>query len=195
MLTVVGVVIPADDVRPGPAGVHITLVDPPSHRQRRSRVADLLRLLRRRCQRRHASIDAKRRRLLGAAAWQPFAAQTSTMPFAAILAGRNQLRLNEIGTWRWIAAIVAYALRLATSPAYALSGLTRLFGSRRPPSQSARAWSAWRAAPASPSAPARVSRVGPARGRPYRPLPWPGAELGGARACPLPPAGSRAGRP
>jgi len=59
-----------------------------------------------------ASIDAKRRRLLGAAAWQPFAAQTSTMPFAAILAGRNQLRLNEIGTWRWIAAIVAYALRL-----------------------------------------------------------------------------------
>ena len=53
---------------------------------------------------------------------------------------------------------------MPTSPAYALSGLTRLFGSRRPPSQSARAWSAWRAAPASPSAPARVSRVGPLAG-------------------------------
>ena len=59
-----------------------------------------------------ASIDAKRRRLLGAAAWEPFAAQTSIMPFAAILARRNQLRLREIGTWRCVAAIVAYALML-----------------------------------------------------------------------------------
>jgi uncharacterized membrane protein len=34
------------------------------------------------------------------------------MPFAAILARRNQLRLREIVTWRWVAAIVAYALML-----------------------------------------------------------------------------------
>src|SRR6201993_4566629 len=34
------------------------------------------------------SIDRKRQRLLGAA-WEPFAAQTSIVPFAAIAAGRN----------------------------------------------------------------------------------------------------------
>ena len=35
------------------------------------------------------SIDRKRRRLLGEA-WEPFAAQTSIVPFAAIVAGRNR---------------------------------------------------------------------------------------------------------
>jgi uncharacterized membrane protein len=59
-----------------------------------------------------ASIDAKRRRLSGAAHWEPFAAKTSIVPFAAILAGRNKLVLNEIGAWRWIVAIAAYALML-----------------------------------------------------------------------------------
>jgi uncharacterized membrane protein len=58
------------------------------------------------------SIDAKRRRLSGAASWDAFAAQTSIIPFAAILAGRNKLVLNEIGTWRWIVAVAAYALFL-----------------------------------------------------------------------------------
>ena len=42
------------------------------------------------------SIDRKRRR-----AWEPFAAQTSVVPFAAVAAGRNRFRLREIGAWRW----------------------------------------------------------------------------------------------
>jgi uncharacterized membrane protein len=57
------------------------------------------------------SIDAKRRRLLGAA-WEPFAAQTSIVPFAAIAAGRNRFVPREIGLWRWGIALLAYALML-----------------------------------------------------------------------------------
>jgi uncharacterized membrane protein len=57
------------------------------------------------------SIDAKRRRLLGAA-WEPFAAQTSIVPFAAIAAGRNRFISREIGLWRWGIALLAYALML-----------------------------------------------------------------------------------
>jgi uncharacterized membrane protein len=58
------------------------------------------------------SIDAKRRRLLGAAAWEPFAAQTSIVPFAAIAAGRNRFDPGEIGAWRWCLALAVYALLL-----------------------------------------------------------------------------------
>jgi uncharacterized membrane protein len=58
------------------------------------------------------SIDTKRRRLSGAAAWEPFAAQTSIVPFAAIAAGRNRFRPDEIGAWRWGAAVIAYVLML-----------------------------------------------------------------------------------
>jgi uncharacterized membrane protein len=57
------------------------------------------------------SIDAKRRRLLGAA-WEPFAAQTSIVPFAAIAAGRNRFVPGEIGLWRWATALLAYVLML-----------------------------------------------------------------------------------
>ena len=57
------------------------------------------------------SIDNKRRRLLGAA-WEPFAAQTSIVPFAAIAAGRNRFTPGEIGAWRWSLAVVVYALML-----------------------------------------------------------------------------------
>jgi uncharacterized membrane protein len=57
------------------------------------------------------SIDRKRRRLFGAA-WEPFAAQTSIVPFAAIAAGRNRFRPGEIGAWRWGAAVVVYVLML-----------------------------------------------------------------------------------
>ena len=57
------------------------------------------------------SIDAKRRRLLGAT-WEPFAAQTSIVPFAAIAAGRNRFTPREIGIWRWGLAILVYALML-----------------------------------------------------------------------------------
>lgn len=58
-----------------------------------------------------ASIDAKRRRALGAA-WEPFAQQTSNIPFAAILAGRQTLRLGEIGLWRPLTALVIYGVLL-----------------------------------------------------------------------------------
>ena len=57
------------------------------------------------------SIDAKRRRLLGAA-WEPFAARTSIVPFAAIAAGRNRLIPREIRLWRWAIALLAYVLML-----------------------------------------------------------------------------------
>jgi uncharacterized membrane protein len=57
------------------------------------------------------SIDAKRRRLLGAD-WEPFAAQTSIVPFAAIAAGRNRFTPREIGIWRWGLALLVYALML-----------------------------------------------------------------------------------
>jgi uncharacterized membrane protein len=57
------------------------------------------------------SIDQKRQRLLGAA-WEPFAARTSIIPFAAIVAGRNRFDASEIGLWRWGVALAAYALML-----------------------------------------------------------------------------------
>ncbi len=53
------------------------------------------------------SIDAKRKRKLGAA-WDGFAAQTSNIPFAAIVRGRQSLRLGEIGWWRIVLALVIY---------------------------------------------------------------------------------------
>jgi uncharacterized membrane protein len=58
-----------------------------------------------------AVIDARRRRGFGEG-WMQFAAVTSNVPFAAILAGRNRLgpAVAEIGWWRPLAAIAAYAL-------------------------------------------------------------------------------------
>lgn len=55
-----------------------------------------------------ASIDAKRKRALGAT-WDAFAAQTSNVPFAAILSGRQKLSLGEIGWWRILLAVVLWA--------------------------------------------------------------------------------------
>jgi uncharacterized membrane protein len=60
-------------------------------------------------------IDAKRRRAFGAQ-WQRFAAVTSNVPFAAIVAGRNTLRLDEIGGWRLVAAALARAAMVAAHP-------------------------------------------------------------------------------
>jgi len=56
-----------------------------------------------------ASIDAKRRRALGAT-WDSFAAQTSNIPFAAIAAGRQKLSLGEIGWWRVALAVAVWAM-------------------------------------------------------------------------------------
>ncbi|HET6969547.1 MAG TPA: NnrU family protein [Phenylobacterium sp.] len=56
-----------------------------------------------------ASIDAKRKRVLGAK-WDAFAAQTSNVPFGAILAGRQKLALGEIGAWRLALGVAVWAL-------------------------------------------------------------------------------------
>jgi uncharacterized membrane protein len=58
------------------------------------------------------SIDAKRRRSLGPAAWDGFARRTSILPFAAIAAGRNSLSGAELGWWRPLAGVAAYVLML-----------------------------------------------------------------------------------
>lgn len=62
-----------------------------------------------------ASIDGKRRRALGDK-WDSFAAQTSNVPFAAILAGRQTLEIGEIGGWRILLAIAIYAALLVGHP-------------------------------------------------------------------------------
>lgn len=54
-----------------------------------------------------ASIDAKRKRVLGAK-WDAFAVQTSNVPFLAIAQGRQRLSLGEIGWWRFALAIVVW---------------------------------------------------------------------------------------
>ncbi len=57
------------------------------------------------------AIDAKRRRKFGDG-WVKFAQTTSSIPFAAILSGRNSIAsaLAEIGIVRPLAAVLAYAL-------------------------------------------------------------------------------------
>ena len=55
------------------------------------------------------SIDAKRRRKLGAT-WEHYAARTSNIPFAAILAGRQRLAVRELRRWHFAFAVAAYAL-------------------------------------------------------------------------------------
>lgn len=41
--------------------------------------------------------------------WATYARQTSVLPFAAILAGRNRLDLREIGAWRIIVTVLLFA--------------------------------------------------------------------------------------
>jgi len=54
------------------------------------------------------SIDAKRRRALGTS-YDTFMAQTSNVPFGAILSGRQKLSLGEIGWWRIALAVAVWA--------------------------------------------------------------------------------------
>ncbi len=54
------------------------------------------------------SIDTKRAMSMGEK-WREFANQTSVIPFVAIAQGRNQFETGELGWWRIILAIVAYA--------------------------------------------------------------------------------------
>ena len=60
-------------------------------------------------------IDARYEAKLGDA-WRNFAATTSNLPFAAILAGRQSLALGEIGGWRIALAIGLFAVVLAAHP-------------------------------------------------------------------------------
>ena len=54
-------------------------------------------------------IDRKKAALAGDQ-WQRFAAATSNLPFAAILAGRNRLALGELGLGRLLLALVVYGV-------------------------------------------------------------------------------------
>jgi uncharacterized membrane protein len=60
-------------------------------------------------------IDSRRRRAFGDK-WERFAAVTSSVPFGAIVAGRNTVRVDEIGAWRIVAAITAWAAMLMAHP-------------------------------------------------------------------------------
>ena len=44
--------------------------------------------------------------------WKRFAAVTSNIPFAAIVAGRNQFKLAEIGWWKILLGLVLYVVLL-----------------------------------------------------------------------------------
>jgi uncharacterized membrane protein len=57
------------------------------------------------------SIDAKRRRKMGAA-WEAFAAKTSNVPFAAVISGRNRLRPAESFGWRFGVAAALFVVIL-----------------------------------------------------------------------------------
>ena len=62
------------------------------------------------------SIDAKRRARLGPR-WRPFVATTSNVPFAAILDGRQRLRLRELGAKPFVLAAVLSILSWLAHPA------------------------------------------------------------------------------
>jgi uncharacterized membrane protein len=61
------------------------------------------------------AIDRRKRRAWGRD-WERFAAVTSNLPFAALLAGRTRLSLTEIGWWRIALAAVLYVVLLALHP-------------------------------------------------------------------------------
>lgn len=61
------------------------------------------------------SIDAKRRRTLGAA-WEAFAAKTSNIPFRAVLQERNSLNLRESFGWRFCVAAAVFLAVLMAHP-------------------------------------------------------------------------------
>lgn len=61
------------------------------------------------------SIDAKRRRKLGET-WGRYAAETSNVPFAAILGGRQRLAVGEFRWWRLGFAVLLYAVVFVFHP-------------------------------------------------------------------------------
>ena len=63
-----------------------------------------------------ALIDRRRRRLCGEAAWTSFAAITSTLPFAAALAGRTAIDWRGIGWIRPAIAVLAWLALMFAHP-------------------------------------------------------------------------------
>ena len=57
-------------------------------------------------------IDRKRKAALGRD-WEAYMRATSTLPFAAILAGRNHFRPGEIGWWRGAVGLLLYGALIA----------------------------------------------------------------------------------
>ena len=57
------------------------------------------------------SIDHKRAKAFGVQ-WQKFRDETSNLPFGAIVTKRNKLKLGEIGWFRFLASIIAFAIVL-----------------------------------------------------------------------------------
>lgn len=67
------------------------------------------------------SIDAKRRRKMGAA-WETFAAKTSNIPFGAAITGRTRLRLGESFGWRfWVSFLIFLAVLFAHARVFGVS--------------------------------------------------------------------------
>jgi uncharacterized membrane protein len=62
------------------------------------------------------SLDTKKRHELGDAEWQRLSAQTSTVPFWAIVQGKTRLDLKGIGLSRIAIALALYATLLALHP-------------------------------------------------------------------------------
>ncbi len=56
------------------------------------------------------SLDAKRKAQWGAEEWARRAAATSSVPLAAVVAGRGRLDLAGIGHWRVAAGLVCYGV-------------------------------------------------------------------------------------
>jgi uncharacterized membrane protein len=65
------------------------------------------------------AIDAKRRRK-HAPSWQAFAAETSNLPFLAIVSGRNRFSAREYFDWRFLIALAVFGVMFFLH--------TRLFG-------------------------------------------------------------------
>lgn len=63
-----------------------------------------------------AGLIDRRRQRENPEAWARLAAQTSFMPFAALLAGRTRLTLRELGWWRIALGLGLYALFLFLHP-------------------------------------------------------------------------------
>lgn len=61
------------------------------------------------------ALDQKKRVLLGDA-WSSYAAQTSFVPLAAVIAGRTRVSLHELGWWRLALGLVLFGILFTAHP-------------------------------------------------------------------------------